>query len=477
MKNKFASILEVKSNTALTENGAESYRTTLDPVLDFFYLAPARQDQDNTDLFLNAFDADPLLAMKALFYIRDCRGGKGQRNTFNTAMRILAKDNKRLFGKVIAYCAEYGRWKDLIEFWWNSDVVKIVTRQLNSDIDNERPSLLAKWMPSENTSSKETVALAKHWIASLGMSSRSYRKMLSKLRSRIGITEKLMSRGQWEYINYSAVPSRAMKLYRKAFLKHDPERFTAFVEDAKTGKVSIKSSQVYPHEIVEKFLNHQGDGALEAQWNQLPNYFGDTERKVIPLIDVSSSMSDNNVLHIAIALGMYCAERNEGPFKDYFITFAAHPDFVKITGHNLGARINSISSAHWGGNTDIQLAFLQILRHAVQARVPKKDMPTNFIILSDMEFDAPYIGGKNFDAIQNQYKQAGYTMPVLTFWNLSARTNQVPVTKNTKNAFLVSGFSAETIGKVLNTETSTPQDLMLETLNSERYAFLNSLVK
>lgn len=475
--NKFTEILDSQSNTTRTENGAETYRTTLNPVLDFFYLAPARQDQDNTELFLNAFYADPLLAMKCLFYIRDCRGGKGQRNTFNTAMSILENKNKRLFGKVIGYCSEYGRWKDLIGFWWNSDVVKIVSRQLSTDLGNEHPSLLAKWMPSENASSKETVALARHWIEALGTTPRTYRRMLTSLRIRIGITESLMSHGEWESIEYSRVSSRAMKLYRKAFLKHDPERFSAFVDMAKKGTVSIKSSQVYPHEIVWQVMRGDADGTLDAMWSQLPNYFGDTERKVIPLIDVSSSMSDNKVLHIAIALGMYCAERNLGPFKDYFITFAARPDFVKIEGRDLMSRVRNISRSHWGGNTDLQLAFQEILGHAVRNRIPKKDMPTNFIVLSDMEFDAPYIGGKNFDAVKAQYDRAGYKMPMLTFWNLSARNNQAPVTKNTKGAFLVSGFSAETIGKVLNAEATTPESLMLETLNSERYAFLDNLVK
>lgn len=479
--NKFADALNRKSNTARTENGAKTYRTTLNPVLDFFYHAPARQDQDNTDLFLAAYDADPLLAMKCLFYIRDCRGGKGQRRTYEDVMKYLASHNARLFSRVIGYSAEYGRWKDIIPFWWNSDVINIVIKQLNADIGAEHPSLLAKWMPSENTSSKEknvhTRELALHWITSLGMSPKNYRRMLSGIRRKINTPERQMSAGHWESINYEVVPSRAMKLYRKAFSRHDGERFGRFIEAAKSGEKKINSSQVYPHEIVWRFMIGKGDAALEAMWNQLPNYFGDEERKVFPLIDVSSSMRSYGVMHIGIALGMYCAERNEGPFKDLFMTFSDRPQIVKIVGKGLAARINSIQHADWDGSTDLERAFLKILELAVKNDIPQEDMPTNFIILSDMEFNAPHIGGKNFTAIRKHYKAAGYEVPALTFWNLNSRNNQTPVTKDTEDAFLVSGFSAETIGKVLNTETSTPQDLMLETLNSERYAFLNSLVK
>lgn len=476
--NKLASAFErnSKSNITRTENGAETYASTLNSVLDFFYLAPARQDQDNTELFRNAFYEDRNLALKALFYIRDVRGGKGQRNTFTQALDYLFAYDRRAFEQLIPYVAEYGRWKDIIKYVGNKTVVNVVLNQISNDYLSSNPSLLAKWMPSENATSPETIKLAKQWIKALNFSPRDYRKMLSNLRARIDIPERKMSEGEWEAIEYTRVPSRAMKLYRKAFEKHDEDRFKAFVGDAMTGKVKINSSTVYPHEIVQKFLQGSGDNTLEAMWNQLPNYFGDEERNVLPLIDVSSSMTSHGVMHIGIALGMYCAERNNGPFQNMFLTFSDTPQIVTIKGSTLRARVQMVKNADWGGSTNLQACFRLLLETAKKNRVPAKDMPTDIIVLSDMEFNEPHIGGKNFDAVKSQYQYYGYEMPRLTFWNLNARHNQAPVTKNQDGAFLVSGFSAETIGKVLNAESSTPMQLMLEVLESERYSFVDRIM-
>lgn len=476
--NKFASGFSRQANTTLTENGAETYRSTLNSVLDFFYMAPARQDQDNTELFQIAFEQDSALALKALFYIRDCRGGKGQRRTMRDVLGYLSKYDRKTFNAIVGWVPMFGYWKDILPFVRMKSVVDIVSNQLNEDLDQDkRPTLLAKWMPSINTSSSETVKLAQEWARALHMTPVQYRKMLSVLRARIGIVESLMSANEWENIEYSHVPSRAFRLYRKAFEKHDENRFHEFVTAAIKGEEKVNASQVYPHEIVKYFLDNTGnDLAMEAMWVNLPNYFDSTERKILPLIDVSSSMSVNGVMHISIALGMYCAERNTGPFQNMFLTFSNNPEFVKISGNSLRTRVNSVKRSPWGGNTDLLKAFREILKMAIENGVPQEDMPTHFFIFSDMEFDAPHISGKNFDAIRYEYESYEYDMPMLVFWNLNSRRDQAPVTKNTDNAFLVSGFSPEAVGKILNSESYTPMGLMLETLNSDRYAFIDEIV-
>lgn len=479
--NKLRKNFPKPSNKTLTENLAVTYKSTMNSVLNFFYHAPARQGQDNTGLFASAFESNARLSLKALFYLRDVRQGKGQRKTFRDVLKYLYENELSVFNQIVPFVAEYGRWDDILIFPNSKAVFSLVYAQLQKDIDVLHPSLLAKWLPSENASSKETKKLAEKWRKHIGFSAREYRKLLSSLRAKINIVEADMSSGNWEGIVYEHVPSRAMKNYRKAFGRHDEERFGEFINAAKEGKVSIKSKNLYPHEIVHEFLKGNGDSALEAQWEQLPNYFGDEERNVLVVADTSGSMftpvsggSSVQAIEVSVGLALYCAERNVGAFKDVVITFSDNPSFVEITGKTLRSRIEKTSSLDWGGSTNVLGVFQELLRIAKRNRVPKKDMPSNIVIISDMEFNS--CGrNTNLSAAKTAYKEAGYPMPTLTFWNVNSRNNQTPATKNEKDVFLVSGFSAETIGKVLNAEAVTPEDLMLEILNSERYAFVDDI--
>lgn len=480
--NKLTRRFSSESNSTFTENGAETYRSTKNAVLDFFYLAPARQGEDNTDLFLAAFEEDSRLALKCAFYIRDIRQGKGQRKTFRDILDYLYHYEKSFFNSVIQYVPEYGRWDDILSYVKSNEVQSLVSSQLILDVESDHPSLLGKWMPSENASSKTTKKLAEQWASVLGMTAKEYRKMLSNLRTKIGVVEKNMSAQEWSEIEYSYVPSRAMKLYRKAFWKQDEERFSAFINKAEKGEVKIHSDAVYPHEIVRFFMeSSQPDKVLEAMWNQLPNYFGDEERNVLVMVDVSGSMNsrigntNTQAIHVSIGLGLYCAERNRGAFHNYFMTFSGSPSIEKIEGKTLRTRVSNLNKANWDMNTDIQAAFRELLKMAIEESVSPEEMPTNIIVISDMEFDACNRGGTNFENIKKQYRSAGYELPLVTFWNVQARNKQVPANKSDKGVFLVSGFSAETIGKVLNAEAVTPMDLMLEVLNSPRYAFIDEL--
>ena len=57
--------------------------------------------------------------------------------------------------------------------------------------------------------------------------------------------------------------SRAMRRYRKLFLKHDAERFELYLADVEAGKAKIAASALRPHEILASM---DGDGVAELQW-------------------------------------------------------------------------------------------------------------------------------------------------------------------------------------------------------------------
>lgn len=484
--NRLSNRMKNQSNITRTENNAKTYRSTTNAVLDFFYLAPTRQGQDNTALFRAAYEENPNLALKAALYLRDVRGGKGQRKTFRDILNWLANNERTVFNTLVPYVPEYGRWDDILLFGGYQSVQNLVEDQLAKDLHSEGSvSLLGKWMPSENATSNDTKNLGIAWAKTLGLSLRDYRKMLSALRSKIGVVEKDMSARDWEGINYSYVPSRAMKLYRKAFERHDEDRFHAFIEKAVKGEVKIQSRTLYPHEIVSEILHGNSDKALEAMWNQLPDYFDGEQRNLLVVVDTSSSMEQSvalkskvQAIDVSVALGIYCAERNVGAFQNVIMTFNSRPDTVILTGKSITSKVAQAKSIPWGGSTNLQGTFEELLRYAREEEVPAEDMPTNIVIITDGEFNRQIQDKTNFEGIQDQYARAGYAMPLVTFWNVMARNNQVPVTKDERNVFLVSGFSAETIGKVLNgekLEERTPMELMLQVLNSERYHIVDEL--
>lgn len=74
--NDFIKALQTKAS--LTENGAVTNSTSFNKVLGFFSVAGNRNRNCKT-VFYSAFGENPTLALKALFWPRDCRGDGFQR--------------------------------------------------------------------------------------------------------------------------------------------------------------------------------------------------------------------------------------------------------------------------------------------------------------------------------------------------------------------------------------------------------------
>jgi len=294
-----------------------------------------------------------------------------------------------------------------------------------------------------------------------------------------------MSAGQWSDITYSAVPSQAARLYRNAFDRHDHERYQEYLTQVQRGEEKINTATLYPYQIYRDAQNESSE-ALETLWSNLPDY---TQGKnALVVADTSGSMygrsfRSNSVSPIAVSvsLALYFAERNEGPFKNHFITFSEEPKFQKIQGHTLLDKINSIEDTEWGYNTDLQKVFALLLNAAQQAGASEAEMPETIYIISDMEFDQCIrfgditpIGGMlpaeytNFESIEKEYQRAGYSLPNLVFWNVDARSGEnFPVRQDQSGVTLVSGFSPVIFSMAV--EGKAPYQLMIETIESERY--------
>lgn len=486
--------LKNELNVAHTLNGAKAFATTNSSLLDFFAAGGAMRSRPEPDiirLFSKAFAEDALLALKALFYFRDIRGGQGERRTFRTILRHLAEQDytAAIMRKNIGLIPLFGRWDDLYEFQGTrleKDAFELMKLTFLVDLTTDKPTLLGKWLKSENASSPITKKQAKFTREHFGLSERNYRKALSKLRHQIKIVEREMSAREWGSIEYDKLPSKAGMNYRKAFMRHDEERYREFLGAVKKGEAKINAKTLYPYEIVEQVLyKRDTDSVLDLMWNALPDYTEGKKENSIVVCDTSGSMS-GRPLAVAISLAMYLAERNEGAYHNHFMTFSSTPKLVAVQGNTLYEKVFNISRAEWQQNTDIEAVFDLILSTALKFRLSQEQIVQKIYIVSDMEFDAANtkVEGTGWSSrravrteaentqlfrnIEAQFTVRGYKMPQLVFWNVDAKTEQFPEV-NRQGVQLVSGCSPSLFKSLMKEEFVSPYELMLEVLNDERY--------
>jgi hypothetical protein len=479
MSEKFVNSMKQENNWKLTENGADSLKSTTNGLLDLFATIGAlrtRSDEDIEKLFSLGFSEDPLLATKMSFYARNIRGGLGERKTPRVIWKWMAKIYPNIIRKNLSLISDYGRWDDLYEFVGTSvenDVWDLIKKQFDKDIiamsKGEKVSLLAKWLKSSNTSSKKSSDLGKLTANKLGLSERNYRKLLSALRDKIDVTETKMSGNNWGNINYSGVPSKAMNNYRHAFEKHDEKRFDEYIAKVESGEEKINSSTLYPYDIIEKILyKHEYNKVIEEQWKALPNYI-EGENNILVMADVSGSM-DGRPLATSVGLAIYFAERNHGVFQNMFMTFSARPEFVTLKGNTLYEKVNNAKEVSWSMNTDIEKAFRMILDTAVRNNLSQEDLPKSLIIISDMEFDSASRQDRKtyYQHMKELYAEHKYELPKVIFWNVSARNNTFHAEVNDGVQF-ASGQSTSVFQSIIKNSNLGAYEMMLETLNDPIY--------
>ena len=490
-------ILKNATNTTYTENGAATKASSLSSCVDLFATIGAirsRTDNEIISRFMNAFAENPDIATKILFYARDIRGGLGERRVFRTIIRWLCTHSANTVIKNIKHIPEYGRYDDLLALIGTNvqnEALDFIAQQLNADLEalesDGDVSLLAKWLPSVNASNADTVKNAKIIARYMGMNDAQYRKTLVKLRARIRIIENNLREMDYSF-DYSAQPSKAMFKYRKAFNRNDGERYEKFLESVIKGEATIHTGTLLPYEIIRPItesisyysrratLSEKERASIDTTWNALENFTGDENSLVV--VDGSGSMYNRNnpsPASVALSLGIYFAERNKGMFHNHFITFSENPRLVEIKGSDLTEKVNYCMQYNEVANTNIQKVFMLILDAAKNNNLPQEEMPTTIYIISDMEFDscADDANVTNFEYAKLMYRNAGYELPNLVFWNVDSRTIQQPVTINDRGVALVSGASPRIFSMVTSGRLS-PMDYMMDILSAERYSVITS---
>lgn len=510
--NTFMNNLTEATDFHLTENGGltHSEKTLKNDVYALFSFGGSyrqRSDEDVILLVKNAVEEDETLGMKCLFYLRDIRGGQGERRFFRVALNWLAKNHPELVKRNLDYISEYGRWDDLYCLFntpLEEDMLNAIKRQLALDIqDLEKGkngvSLLGKWLPSCNTSSYKTRTLGNKIRTYLNMTHKQYRKTLSVLRERIRIVEKLMSQNRWEEIDFSYVPSRAGLIYKNAFARRDiiAEKYKQFIESNDT---KVHADALYPYDVVSqvvKNLHYNWSStkedryelnmddldrkAVEKMWNNLPDYVGDSSERLLCVCDTSGSMTGSTPaapINVAISLSMYAAERLNGPFHNKYISFSSRPQLIEISGIDFADKVKRIYETNLCENTDLEATFNLLYDACLRAK--PEDRPTCITIISDMAIDSATTLGWNatknkiltmMETQRAMWASAGMKLPRLVYWNVNARQNNV--LDDGPDVTYVSGASASFFEMLLTGKTGW--DLFMETVgNNKRYEAIHA---
>lgn len=461
--NKFVSTINTPVETRTT-NGMKTLNQSGNALTDFFFQAGASRGKDITPLFVSAFQEDKLLATKLLFWLGDVRGGAGERENFRNCVKWLADNHPEIVRENIDLIPFFNRWDS--GFVIEQPKVRKTFLEFMATAIRNGDGLACKWADRKG---KNAVDLRN----TMGLSPKRYRKMIVNGSNTV---EQLMCAKQFDAIEFQKVPSVASARYQKAFGRNAQEKYAKYIESLQKGETKINASAIFPHEVIHA-LRHGNRAVAIEQWKALPNYMND--ERVLAVVDVSGSMDvpvnrklgygTPTAMDVALALGLYAADKLTGAFKDTFLTFSGSPELLHLRG-NLGEKLDQMEKSKWATNTDLNAAMECVLRHAVRNSVPNEDMPTTLVILSDMQFNQCVRHDDSaMKMIQRKFTDAGYTVPKVVFWNIMSQDKQTPVSFDKSGTALVSGFSPAIFKSILSAEEMTPMSIMLSTINSERY--------
>jgi hypothetical protein len=467
----------------LTNEGAVQEEFTGNHFVEFFFKAGSifsnpkrasfyRNEENALSLFKKIWCIDKELSFKLLLWLRDCRGGAGNRSGFRDCLNWVAKNNPEWVIANITQIPEVGRWDDLT-VCFNTPVEKSAADTWAKAIEDKNV-LAAKWCDRKMIPVKRALKIAKEV---------NFRKLLSSIRQS-HIVEHKMTFKKYDEIEYHTVPSLAMARYSNAFKKHDTERFDSFKTKVKTGEVTINTEVLFPHDCARTAYNGD-DEIANLQFDNLPNYIDNTKERIIVIADTSGSMFQEvsgsiEAIDISISLALYCSGKidKNNPFHRKFITFETESEFKDWNGMSFSEALHELPDGHCG-STRIDKALDLILSTAKFFKLSNDMMPTSLIIISDMQFSDGVTSGSNIRYSWNyQHKsgpvtpvkeclqkwvEAGYTPPKIIYWNTAGYTG-APDTVDNTNIAMISGFSPAVLKNIFNGDNLSPMAVLNTTL-------------
>lgn len=470
-----------------TNEGAFAHKNAINMCVEFFSKAGSLYDNPRQssfygnnatalDLFVKAFKEDAITAFKLLFWVRDCRGGAGNRSGARSIIRHIANTEPQLISINMHLIPLYGRWDDL-KVLFTTPLRDEAGRFWAEAIDGG-DILAAKWADRKHKPTR----------LALGLRESDFRKLLANIR-KDHIVEHKMCQKEWNGIDFKKVPSVAMARYTKAFDKNAHRRFQAYKEAVKVGNCTVNADTLFPHDCIRTAL-HGDEGMAELQFNALPNYLEGTNENIMVIADTSGSMqtkvggSSVEAMHVSMGMALYCSSRlpENSPFYKRFIGFCSESKFVDWRKYSFSRAIRSREIFNGAvGSTRIDLALKLILNIALAREIPQRLMPTTLLIVSDMQFsDGACHNGYGWnsnglteeesiteiDRIMAKFNEAGYETPKIVYWNTAGYEGQ-QATVNTDNVGLVSGFSPSLCKAIFEGDDFSPYAIMTRAI--EKY--------
>ena len=466
-----------------THEGANKYHHSMNHALEFFskagslYDTPARRakkgfygnESTALELFINSWIVDKALSYSLLLWLRDCRGGAGNRSASRSIYKWLAENDPEWIKANLHQLPVVGRWDDCRSLF-GTPVEKDAAEFWASVLKSEDNVLAAKWADRKDVPLRRALGFDTNTPGG-----KELRKFLSGIRKG-HIVEHLMCQKQWENITYDHVPSVAMSRYTKAFSKNDANRFQAFKEQVKAGVKKVHAEVLFPHDCI-RACKHGDKEMAELQFNALPNFMegeGDDER-IMVISDTSGSMETEiggsiTAYDVSVGLALYCSAkmRKDSPFHKRFIAFCSESSFKDWRNMSFAEAIHNRSIFdHAVGSTRIDTALDLLLETAVRRKIPQELMPTTLLIVSDMQFhQGSRTDDTEVEACLKEWDKAGYDRPKVVYWNTAGYSGS-QATENMEHVGMVSGFSPSILKSLLGGTDFSPIAVMLRTL--EKY--------
>jgi len=385
------------------------------------------------------------------FHSRNIRGGKGERDIFQTLFRRLCETETRIAQKMLDLIPQYGCWNDLVVLAESAPmetsamIVDLYANTLFQENKEEKPkTLAAKWAPREGSKHSDiakriaNVLFPHQLVGKHSGQMAHYRRLIANLNAKLKTVETLMCSNRWDEIVPSTVPGRANKVYSKAFLNlpsnykgenkngsqfRHPDyekrmecrrKFEAHFARAAKGEAKVHGADtLFPHELVIKAsgypeMTQAEKDHVNAVWLSMVQKAKDGGGlgRSIFMSDFSGSMS-GTPYWVSMALGILGSQVCSDEFKDKLMTFDSNPTWHHFQeGSDLFARIRTIeeSGIGQGLSTDFQKAMDLVLSTLKEKRVRPGEEPENLIVLTDMCWDQAYSSSESSDYTRNRYR-------------------------------------------------------------------------
>tara|TARA_Y100000741_G_scaffold260877_1_gene201553 strand:+ start:1074 stop:2834 length:1761 start_codon:yes stop_codon:yes gene_type:complete len=387
------------------------------------------------------------------------------------------------------------------------------------------PSLACKWIPRENSSYNKKCFITNNIVKALYKDDsfenfKKFRKLVSRLSKNVDILEQLMCSNNWTKIEIKKIPSKAFIKYMKALHYIDKEgnirlpldidrmslreRVLREMKLAKTNpeKSVINTKTLMPYEIVKHIMCGGSETNIEhynSLWSKFMYDFKNNLENCnlkngLCIADVSASMS-GRPLEACISLSILLSSLLKGPLHNKIITFSQEPEWHRIPEGDLYSQVCSLMNASWDSSTNFGKVLDLILNTAINNNLKQEELPDVLYVFSDMQWDQAclplsmtysfyktktedkFLTG--YESIKLAYEEAGYKVPHIVFWNLR-QTDNYNNKSDQKGTTMMSGFSSNMFKSFLDGKfilENTPWDTLKDILNSERYVYLDNIIK